>query len=617
MQKSSRLRSVALFCLFFLPALSLTLNALTWLKFGIDQPFFDDWRDYQYGGIGSFALSDLMRPANGTMSPVGFTLDALALRFLGGNAIAYQLVSMLVVLGSLLLLQWKLLLAALENRWHAALCFVFTLLMLQPDSYWGGPNLAYHQALPLVFILWALWLAVVCVGRDHWRVPVVFLLGLLGGMSYVSGSFGALVAGGILVGVTLTSRSSLGSTRKQQWLRAGIALTLAGAVTTAVQLRWAVLGNKHTMSWPMGSPWHADFWWFGLGNVGQSLLLSTNTPTVSMTLVLLICGVSLASVIWLIKQCLNNQLTDNQWRMAAIYLPIAGLLGIYLLQIMVARTQFRPPDVQTATEVFLYGYKRFHYFWVTLFWPWLIAVIIVIWRSHFPRAQHISRWAPWIVALLVVWIIGQGALRHQTFYRSAIQERKLTAECLIQQLQRGEGLRCREFAGLGMPDMTNAYQHARKMGASFIQRFPLLAVPLGSDEPAPWFRLTRDKLQVQAYDVHSNETLSWQSDKTAALRIQIESKYPTQRCLVMDLRARLPLSSSHLPQAVFHLLPTPTPVTVSPVSQEQLHEGQRTLHFRIESEAGLSSTVLFTPGINAKELAQSEVEVRCRLIKPQ
>jgi hypothetical protein len=620
MHHTSKLRQVALFFLFFLPLLSLALNALTWVKFGIDQPFFDDWRDYLYSRIGSFALKDLTVPANGTMSPVGFALDALALRLLSGNAIAYQLVSMLAVLGALLLLQWKLLLAALENRWHAALCFVFTLLMLQPESYWGGPNLAYHQALPLVFILWALWLAVISTGRDAWRLPSIFVLGLLAGMSYVSGAFGGLITGGILVALGCVLTSSATSVRPKPILRAGIALSLAGALTTAIQVRWAILGDKNTMAWQMGSPFRVDFWSFGLGNVGHSLLLSTKTPEISMAIALLLCGASLAGGVWLIQRCFDHNITENQLRIAVIYLPLAGLLGIYLLQIMVARTHFRPPEAQTAFEVFIWGFKRFHYFWITLFWPWLIAITIVVWRSHFSRVRVISSLGPWIVALLIAWIVGQGALRHQTYYRSIIKEREITAACLIQQLQRGEGLKCHEFAQLNMPDMTYAYQHARKSGASFVNRFPLLAVPLGSDEPAPWFRLSRDKQDVQTYDFSSGAPLSWQSEKSAVLIIPLSAKHSTQRCMVMDLRVRLTgPNQSPPPHAVFHPLQTqsvPVATTVGPVSQELTPNGERTFHFRVESEAGFSNHVLLASGVSARELNQSEAEVRCRLIKP-
>lgn len=178
-----------------LPVFSLGLAALAWLRYGIDLPWFDDWRGYFLGTIDSLKLSYLFQPMNDTMSPVGLALDALAQRFLDGNSIAYQFLSMVTVLGSLLVLQWKLLNRALDNRWQASVCFLFTLPMLQPDSYWGLENLAYFQALPLVFILWALLLLSGPGRRSAWRGPALGLLGLVAGLSYISGAFGAFAVG--------------------------------------------------------------------------------------------------------------------------------------------------------------------------------------------------------------------------------------------------------------------------------------------------------------------------------------------------------------------------------------------------------------------------------------
>ncbi len=178
-----------------LPVLSLALAALAWLRYGIDLPWFDDWRGYAAGTIDSLELDYLFQPMNDTMSPVGLALDALAQRFLDGNSVAYQFLSMVTVLGSLLVLQWKLLSRVMDSRLQVAVCFLFTILMLQPDSYWGLENLAYYQALPLVFILCAMLLMSGPVPGSGWRGPAAGLLGLLAGFAYISGAFGAFAVG--------------------------------------------------------------------------------------------------------------------------------------------------------------------------------------------------------------------------------------------------------------------------------------------------------------------------------------------------------------------------------------------------------------------------------------
>ena len=110
--KSFSCRYMCLALIFF-PVLSLVLRALAWLRYGIDIPWFDDWRGYVDGNIDSLAPAYLFRPVNDTLAPVGFALDALAQRYLDGNSIAYQLISMIVVLGGLMWLQWKLLIESL------------------------------------------------------------------------------------------------------------------------------------------------------------------------------------------------------------------------------------------------------------------------------------------------------------------------------------------------------------------------------------------------------------------------------------------------------------------------------------------------------------------------
>ena len=257
-----------------LPLLSLTLAAVAWLRYGIDMPWFDDWRGYAAGTIDSLELRYLFQPMNDTMSPVGLALDALAQRFLDGNSIAYQFLSMVTVLGSLLLLQWKLLNRALGSAWQVAVCFLFTVLMLQPNSYWGLENLAYYQALPLVFILWALWL--MSGPGSAWRGPAVGLLGLLAGFTYISGAFGGLALG--IASLALTYRLD-SSPNRRHLMRDWCWFTAASALTVAVQFYFSVLKSRGThVGIPLALPTESSFWFFYLGKLGRSLLLPQNRP---------------------------------------------------------------------------------------------------------------------------------------------------------------------------------------------------------------------------------------------------------------------------------------------------------------------------------------------------
>jgi len=139
-----------------LPLLMLAANVLAWLRWGTDLPFMDDWRVYDQRSALSLDPARLFRAVNNTLAPIGLGLDALAQRWLGGNALPYQTLSMLAVLGGLLYLQWRLLGWVTGNRLQQAALFAFCIPMLQSGSYWGEQSLAYHQALPLLPLLGAM-----------------------------------------------------------------------------------------------------------------------------------------------------------------------------------------------------------------------------------------------------------------------------------------------------------------------------------------------------------------------------------------------------------------------------------------------------------------------------
>lgn len=188
---NSFLFQILQFFLIGLPVISLILNAISLLRFGVDMPYWDDWRQYHEGSMGRIDFSYLMAPANDTLYPVGLLLDSLAFRFLDGNTVAYQFISMTFVLGSLLIFQWRLLSICTTNKMIRACVFSLTLFMLQPDTYWGLQNMAYHQAVPLVCILAILALTFGNL-RMRFAVPGFLLLSFVSGFTYISGAFAVL-----------------------------------------------------------------------------------------------------------------------------------------------------------------------------------------------------------------------------------------------------------------------------------------------------------------------------------------------------------------------------------------------------------------------------------------
>ena len=253
-----------------LALLMLGANLLAWLRWGTDLPFLDDWRAYNEGRATSLLPVHLFAASNNTIAPVGLALDALAQRWLGGNPLPYQSLSMLGVLGGLLWLQWRLLRWASPDMKTAAVAFACTLFMLQSGSYWGEQSLAYHQGLPLLALLGAALLNFAVTWRQGWRNVAVCGAGVLAGLSYVSGAVGALFMGATWLLLAFCMRP--GSALRRRAVQGGTALALAGAATTALQL-WLTRrtgaderGQAFALTWPHD----AEFWYYLAGKLGRS-----------------------------------------------------------------------------------------------------------------------------------------------------------------------------------------------------------------------------------------------------------------------------------------------------------------------------------------------------------
>lgn len=602
-----------------LPILSLALNATAWVQYGFDLPFFDDWRGYDSGDIDSLELSYLFRPLNDTLTPAGFALDALAQRLLDGNSVVYQLLSMVTVLGSLLLLQWKLLLAALGQRMRAAICFVFTLLMLQPGSYWGRENMAFQQALPLVFTLAALWVVVRRPLREVYSLPLIFVLGLLSGFSYISGAFGALAAGS---GVVLAVWLARPGPDRLPLLRAGAALALAGAVASAFQVFYAILpskGGTHIAGKSLALPFEGDFWFFYLGKLGRSLLLPAHAPALSLALVLLACVALVVVSGGLLRAARRAEADGGPARhllLAALFGAIAAMVLTYLGLVAAGRAHYRPADIQAPLDIFSFAFERFHFFWATLLWPWVVAAGLAVFDGPGAnRPAGTARWGPTLgggaLAAAVVLMVSAGALAHYQRHRDEAKFRWPTVACLMTQLQRGEGIHCEEF---NLPDLTPAYIYARSIGASFVRHFPVLPLELGTDTPSPWFRLGRDTERGEWRDVERLPGSTLRAGADPQLLINVGHEVEMASCVMVDIRAQLRVTTADTAKLYFRPLGQRNFTEAASRSVEVPAGAARTvISFRLENSLGFESTLRLDPVASQQVFELPELEVRCRL----
>lgn len=665
------MRSVLIRLCCFIPVLMLAANALSWLRYGTDFPFFDDWRAYATGDIQSLDLKHLFQVVNNTMSPVGFALDALAQRWLDGNTVAYQLLSMLTVLGGLLWLQWKLLSWAVPHPLVRAVSFAFTVFMLQSATYWGEQNLAYQQALPLLFLLGALYFILISELRLVALAVVVALLGVLAGFSYISGAVSALVMGSILLFVSAfvaslgwaeRSEAQHGSSQQSQCpevparlesglvghrcaqpsLRedhssqaallkervrlSGLVLLLVGAAITAFQFYATriVGGADRSEAFPVRWPTHPDFWAYLLGKVGRSFGSAFQNVTHEMVFALVV-AVALGAVLLVYLKCFvqkrsETPAADDWHRIACIYLPLAGAVMVYLSLVAFGRSGFRDASIQSLPDVFQFAYQRFHFFWITLLFPWTVAALLtMLCKKGATQAGTPSRNLPVLVALSVL-LIGwglagtRGVFDVSTYYEQGRQTRANTIRCMSQQLGSGEPIMCPEFALPGWTDWTPAYLHARQIGASFTKYFPLVE----HDPPRRWLFEGVPVVRTGVSWRDADETGGGWRQGRADPQLLIEDDgdaHAYANCRMLDVRLRLRSEKASIAQVFFR------PVGVDAFSEALSRirpvatssDRPQELHFAIESPEGFAPVIRIDPVQGDSRFVVEYLRIGCGL----
>jgi len=452
------------------PVAGLMLNATSWVRYGIDLPFLDDFRVFEREKALSLDPADLFTPSNDTLYPVGMALDALAQRYLDGNTVAYQVLSMAGVLGGLLWLQWRLLSAALADPLVASAAFAMCVFMVQPGSYWGLHNLAYHQGLPVLFLFAAVAIILDRRWAAWWGVPSVFVLGLLAGFSYISGAFSAFA-----VALALTVLGCFRHLRSVPLLRGGLSLLTAAAIACTAQggmILTVQNGRLYDPRNPWTFPWDGDFWAFIFGRVGAALRLDPAHPRLSLAVVIALFVIAIGLVVILLRRTASDiSSAAESTRTTAVLVTLSAGIMAYLLLLAGARTSLITSSVE-ASPLFIFTValqNNFHFFWVTPLLPWIFAGVYVAARNKAPgiTAQTTST----IVALTIVgYAAAAGAFSHARYYRD-LQAMRLNTDvrCLQDALARGGEIRCER---LTPGDFRPVMAYARRIGASFTRHYP-------------------------------------------------------------------------------------------------------------------------------------------------
>lgn len=592
-----------------LPLTILVVMVWSWLAYAIDFPLYDDWRAYMPGQMDVFSLRYLFLPANDTLYPVGKLLDYFAFIVWKGNSIPYQTASMTIVLGALLLLQWRLLVRVLGDRLAAAACFTLTVFMLQPGSYWGLQNLAYHQALPLLCLLGIIDLATSDSVRARTASPAAFALGIFGGLTYISGAFGALISGlSLLVISHRLQEGQQGNTRAVAW-----STLIAGLLTTIPQLWVIVFYQKgvHRSDAPMAYPFEFDFWMFALGNVGRSLMLPTSTPVLSLTLVLIVLIALGLLTWWCIAPLVKREAVSGaRLQVGTVLVVLGSAVFVYLMLVAAGRANLRPALVDTGLAIFQHGTQRFHFFWLTLIWPWLCAALVVwMWEWRQGAGAYSRRLFVGAALAIFACAFAGGVYHHGSAFRATNDLRARQIACIAREQATQTPRTCVPF----FP--TVAVRNAVRMKASFARILQNIEPDPASGRTVFWLTAARDQ-QVVAINAQMTLTpdrrIVISPARDAIVVLKIDPASGMDKCNWLHLKASIVAKNNDVAKLFYRRRGdknySTDRIIRAPYNNVAL---PATVSFEVKSDNGFESEVRLAPGVGEQRMEIHQLEIRC------
>ena len=599
------------------PVISFGMNLLSWLRYGLDLPFLDDWTDYYYQRALSLQFSHLFARGNDTLYPVGRVLDAAAQYTLDGNSVAYQLCSMFVLLGGILYLQWKLL-SLVTGDWFVAACaFTFSVLIIEPYTYWGLQNEAYIQGVPILCIMATVYIALKPNLNSPAKVVLAALLTLIGGLSYISGAAASIGVAGILIVFAMKDKEE---PRRIHLFLVGATTMIVGAACLLVQSLDIILyqgGELHRPDAHWSFPFEADYWFFMLGKIGRALGLPNTRPAAVFPIVCIVAiGTAVLFMIFLVM-LMKNRLDGRRYTLGLVFCTISIAAFICLNLVSAGRTKLRPPNVQSHLEVFAFGFEnRFHFFWATPVWALGIAAIL----SALLEVRWISN-CRWLLAaaplIFLPLSIAEGAFDNAADYRGIANSRISEFACLQAQIERGEGINCPDVFP---PNLAKAYVYARSIDASFVRYLPIRPRQMGLQPPDGVWRLSTaapDSIQIVNAKVerNTNGSLTFKNKGGAALIFDADNPSIYKNCLVLQVSATIETDSPNY--AVFFFKESGQADFDAAHLRSQIvapnGETTTTVDFLVDSLTGFSHHFRLNPVAGTQAFSIGEVEVSCRL----
>ena len=154
-----------------------------------------------------------------------------------------------------------------------------------------------------------------------------------------------------------------------------------------------------------------------------------------------------------------------------VFLALTSVVFVYLVLISAGRAHMRPAEDTELLKVFGWGFHRFHFFWVTLLWPWLLAMVFVYTKSR-NRDILLTR-LTWVIPFIaLLWSIYAGALNHGAFFKTTQNQRADGLQCLQLAMQSGNDVKCWQLLPIQHP-LKQGILNGQRTGASFARLLPV------------------------------------------------------------------------------------------------------------------------------------------------
>jgi hypothetical protein len=138
--------------------------------------------------------------------------------------------------------------------------------------------------------------------------------------------------------------------------------------------------------------------------------------------------------------------------------------------------------------MFQFGFERFHFFWVTLIWPWAFA-LLVLWLRQIASTRTTQIASVILAGTAVLYALVVGVADYPRYFRDMnLARTEYGIACLQQHLQQGSTMDCLRLAPW---PLDKAFAYGVKINASFAKYFKYIHRATGTDRRSRLFDIKR------------------------------------------------------------------------------------------------------------------------------